>query len=288
MASPEALDRYPCVPFLGDSSASWIGQNVRNYWHSVEYMVNTEIEVFNRLGHDGLGLGPDAYGIAEALGAEVIFPEDSGPYAGRGRIEDYQQLSNRELLNPKRDGRMPLFLEACKILRDKADGIVGVGSSIAGPFTIAGYLRGVERLLRDIYREEENVHILMRYVTDSCKVWVDTVAGLDVGISMADPLASPSILNPKKYAKLVYPYTKEIVDYVYEKTGKKPGLHMCGNTVAIWPYLKLSSFIKVCSKTEVIHRTKWNHFRFSFKWSEGIAPSPNLMILRHPLYALFN
>ena len=22
---------------------------------------------------------------------------------------------------------------------------------------------------------------------------------------------------------------------------------------------------------------------FSFKWSEGIAPSPNLMILRHPL-----
>ena len=238
VASPEAFDRYPCVPFLGDSSASWIGQNVRNYWHSVEYMVNTEIEVFNRLGHDGLGLGPDAYGIAEALGAEVIFPEDSGPYAGRGRIEDYQQLSNRELLNPKRDGRMPLFLEACKILRDKADGIVGVGSSIAGPFTIAGYLRGVERLLRDIYREEENVHILMRYVTDSCKVWVDTVAGLDVGISMADPLASPSILNPKKYAKLVYPYTKELVDYVYEKTGKKPGLHMCGNTVAIWPYLK--------------------------------------------------
>ena len=238
VAEPEKLDRYPCVPFLGDSSASWIGKNVREYWHSVEYMVNTEIEVFNRLGHDGLGLGPDAYGIAEALGADVIFPEDSGPYAGCGRIEDYRQISEKELLNPRKDGRMPLFLEACKVLRDKADRIVGVGSSIAGPFTIAGYLRGVERILRDVYREEENVHILMRYVTDSCKVWIDTAAGLDVGISMADPLASPSILNPKKYARLVYPYTKELVDHVYAKTGKKPGLHMCGNTEPIWPYLK--------------------------------------------------
>ena len=238
VARPDELDRYPCVPFLGDSSASWIGKNVREYWHSVEYMVNTEIEVFNQLGHDGLGLGPDAYGIAEALGAEVIFPENFGPYAGRGRIEDYGQLAGRELLNPKKDGRMPLFLESCKILREKADGIVGVGSSIAGPFTIAGYLRGVERLLRDIYKQEENVHALLRYVTDSCKIWIDTVAGLDVGISMADPLASPSILNPRKYAKLVFPYTKELVDYVFEKTGKKPGLHMCGNTVGIWPYLK--------------------------------------------------
>ena len=25
---------------------------------------------------------------------------------------------------------------------------------------------------------------------------------------------------------------------------------------------------------------------FSFKWSEGIAPSPNLMILRHPPFVL--
>lgn len=232
------LDRYPCVPFLGDSSALWIGNSIREYWHSVEYMVNNEIAAFEYLGHDGLGLGPDAYGLAEAMGGNVIFPEKSGPYAGKGILDRCEDVDKLEMMDPRKSGRMPLFLEACKILRDQAEGIVGVGSSIAGPFTIAGYLRGVEKILKDSYRNPEGVHKVMRYVTENCKRWIDEVSGLDIGISMADPLASPSILNPKKYESLVYPYTKELVEYVLNKTGKKPGLHMCGNTSAIWPFLK--------------------------------------------------
>lgn len=238
MQKGEAFDRYPCVPFLGDSSAAWFGLNVREYWHSAENIVNVEIETFNLLGHDGLGVGPDAYGIAEALGADVIFPLHSGPYVKHGVINNLKEVRERPILNVDKDGRCPMFLEACKVLRDKAEGIVGVGSSIAGPFTIAGYLRGIGNLLRDLYKNPEGVHELMRYVTDSCKCWVDAVAGLDVGISMADPLASPSLLNPKLYGEFVFPYTKELIDYVYSKLGTKVAMHMCGNTYPIWEELK--------------------------------------------------
>lgn len=68
-------------------------------------------------------------------------------------------------------------------------------------------------------------------------MWIDTAAGLDIGISMADPLASPSILNPKKFEIFVYPYIKELVDYTAAKTGSKVGLHMCGTTYPIWDSL---------------------------------------------------
>ena len=45
-------------------------------------------------------------------------------------------------------------------------------------------------------------------------------------------------IGPKVYEKFVYPYTKELTDYIYEKTGKKASLHMCGETYSIWKYIK--------------------------------------------------
>ena len=73
----------------------------------------------------------------------------------------------------------------------------------------------------------------MQYVADACKAWIDLVAPLGVGISMADPLASPSVLNPKLFGEYVFPYFVQIVDHAWKKTGQKPSLHMCGLTYKI-------------------------------------------------------
>ena len=54
---------------------------------------------------------------------------------------------------------------------------------------------------------------------------------------MADPVANPALIGPKMYEKFVFPYTKELTDYAYEKTGHKVSLHMCGDTRSIWKYL---------------------------------------------------
>ena len=58
-----------------------------------------------------------------------------------------------------------------------------------------------------------------------------------LGIAMADPVANPALIGPKMYEKFVFPYTKELTDYAYEKTGHKVSLHMCGDTRSIWKYL---------------------------------------------------
>ena len=54
---------------------------------------------------------------------------------------------------------------------------------------------------------------------------------------MADPVANPALIGPKMYEKFVFPYTKELTDYAYEKTGHKVSRHMCGDTRSIWKYL---------------------------------------------------
>jgi uroporphyrinogen decarboxylase len=234
MNAGEDFDRVPCIPLLGEPSTRLIGAKIREYWHSPQLMAEAEIAAFNRFGHDSLGLGPDAYGIAEAMGANVIFPDDNIPFIEKAYIDDYSRLSSLEPLNPYKDGRIPLFIQACELLREAAGDVVGVGCNVAGPFTIAAYLRGVENILKDVYKEPDEVHELLRLVTESCKNCIDALSVYDIGIGMADPLASGTVIGAKVFNEFVSPYMREIIKRAIEKTGRKPSLHLCGNTYKIW------------------------------------------------------
>ena len=150
---------------------------------------------------------------------------------------DYKKLDEMEPVEAKRDPRIAVFIEEAKILSGEAQKIVPIEASIGGPFTITSSLRGVEKLLRDCRKYGEEVHRLMRIVTDSQKSCIDMAAQYGLGIAMADPVANPALIGPKMYEKFVFPYTKELTDYAYEKTGHKVSLHMCGDTRSIWKYL---------------------------------------------------
>lgn len=234
MVEGKDYDRVPCIPLLGEPSTRLIGATVSEYWHSPKLMVEAEIAAFERFGHDGLGLGPDAYAIAEAMGADIIFPEDNVPHNGKPFIEDYSILSSLDSLNPYKDGRIPLFLQACEMLTEVASDIVGVGCSVAGPFTIAAYLRGIDNILKDLHKNPEELHQLLQLVTESCKNCIDALSVYDIGISMADPLASGTVIGPKMFKKFVKPYICQIIDCAIEKTGRKPSFHFCGNTYKLW------------------------------------------------------
>lgn len=234
MNAGKDMDRSPCIPLLGEPSTRLINCSISEYWHSPKLMVEAEVAAFERFGHDSLGLGPDAYAIAEAMGANVVFPKDNIPYIDKPFIDDYSMLSSLEPLNPYKDGRIPLFLQASEVLQEVAGDVVGVGCSVAGPLTIAAYLRGVENILKDLRKNPEKVHQLLRLVTESCKNCIDALSVYGVGISMADPLASGTVIGPKVFTEFVAPYFREIIARAIEKTHKKPSLHLCGNTYKVW------------------------------------------------------
>ena len=66
-------DRLPMDPFLGEIKARYIGKNTREYWLNEDNLVNADIAAFNKFGYDGMGVGPNAYGIAEAIGIEANY-----------------------------------------------------------------------------------------------------------------------------------------------------------------------------------------------------------------------
>ena len=59
------------------------------------------------------------------------------------------------------------------------------------------------------------------------------VAQYGLGIAMADPVANPALIGPKMYEKFVFPYTKELTDYAYERQDIKY-LFICVETQGVF------------------------------------------------------
>lgn len=231
LAAGQRVDRVPCVPFMDGAKCLLSGIPGQELWHDPVKMAEAEIILFNRYGYDRIVIGPNTRGIAEALRGTSA--EKSRPF-----LKDFRLLDDIDPIRAESDPRIRDFLQGAQLLCESAAQTVPVEMSIGGPFTIAADLRGVEMLMRDCQRHPEEIHRLMRIVTDSQKSCVDAAAGYDVGIAMADPVANPMLIGPKMYETFVWPYTKELTDYVYAKTGQKTSLHMCGKTYKIWPYLR--------------------------------------------------
>ena len=209
-------DRIPVVPFIGNMRLLFLGVDSEEYWQSAEHMVNGEILAYNRFGFDRLLLGPNTRGISDALSLQFTKSDDAKPV-----MDDYSKLDGMEPVIASLNPEIARFLHAAEMLSEKAGDIVPIEASVGGPFTIASFLRGIEILLRDCRRKPEEIHRLMRIIIDSQKSCVDELAKFGVGIAMADPVANPALIGPRFYEKFVFPYTKELTDYIYEKTKKK-------------------------------------------------------------------
>lgn len=233
----EAVDRVPAIPFMSEIKCKVSGVSIWDFWHDAKKMAETEIAVFNRYGQDRMTIGPNSRGITEALGGESVYPKDGVPYMEKIFLTDYGKLDGMEPVDAKTHPRMRTFAQAGELLMEQAGEIVPIEASIGGPFTIAANLRGAELLLRDCRKNPEEVHRLMRIITDSQKSWIDEAARIGVGTAMADPVANPALIGPKLYENFVFPYTKELTDYVLARSGKRVSLHMCGKTNSIWKYL---------------------------------------------------
>jgi uroporphyrinogen decarboxylase len=143
-------------------------------------------------------------------------------------LKDKGKLGSLKLVDPKKDGRLPVYLEileeAKKIIPDSI-----VSAVIAGPWTIAIGLREAELLLRDAMKDPDFIHELMRFCTEVSIRMGEAVYPLKVGLSYSEAPASCSLISPKIYRTLIFPYHKQIVDHFKEKK-VGVGFHICGYT----------------------------------------------------------
>lgn len=229
-----SVDRLPCTPMITDHASRLIGIQVSDYFYSSKYMANAHLKAYEIYGHDNIGLSPELVAVAEALGCKLRYFKDDRPQLLEPVIKRYEDINKLFIINPAKDGRLHIYLDALDLIREEVGQEVRVGTGIGGPFTIAGLLRGTSTFMKDIKKNPEFVHSLLNIVTLNIKQYIKFAYDRGYTCSLGEPLASNSVIGPKCFREFVKPYLIEIVDFYKKLHSKGLSLHICGKTDLIW------------------------------------------------------
>ncbi len=227
-------DRVPCCPFNGESFAPYLGYRLSDFNHQSEIISAVVIKTFELFGADNCSIGPGLHGLPEAMGATLFFPEYDIPRVIAPAIANYSQISQLKIIDPHKDGRLHLFIEALKRIQDTVGDQVCIGNTIGGPFTTAAFLIGTEKFLKDIHKDPEAIRQVLEIATESTIAFMDAVMDLGIAPGIADPIASCTMISPKIYREFAMPYAKRCQDHVKKRMGSGSVMHICGKTKGIW------------------------------------------------------
>lgn len=232
----EPVDRVPCIPLTADHAGHFYGVKISAYNTSAEIMANSHLALYREVQTDAICLAGGWKALAEAMGSKLVFPEDNTPYVSEHVLRAKGDIAKLRPVDPNRDGRLPLHLEALRRAVDRVGHKVEVNVQVGSPLSLASALRGVDALLKEFYYDPEFVHSLLSISTKSVINYCQEIIA-NGGIPWtSEPVASGSLLSPAHFEKFVYPYLQEVETYIVEQTGQSQ-LHICGNTRRIWPLM---------------------------------------------------
>lgn len=234
IAAGRDFDRLPCKPSLGEQPTRLTEVTVSQYLNSPRLMAEAHVAAFKIYGQDGVGVGPDQFGLPEALGAKMIYFQDAIPQIAEPYVKTWADLEKVGIVDPLKEGRFPVYFEALEILREKVGHLVKVGTGIGGPFTAAALLRGVAIFLKDLHKNPEAAHQLLQLTTENIIRYLDICRQKGFGCSIGEPLASNTVISCSQFREFARPYLSIIGKWFRENTGQGYSLHICGDTRKIW------------------------------------------------------
>lgn len=227
----QPVDRTPNFDILMTFAAHYIGQPLSRYYQDYRVLVDANLAVLQDFDLDIVQAISDPYREAHDFGLQVEFPEDGLPLASLPLIQEPGDIERLVIPDPYAGKRMSDRLEAIRALREQVGGQVPIMGWVEGALAEAADLRGVTRLLTDLYdRPEWMTGLLETIVEVEIAFAVAQVeAGADI-VGLGDAVASQ--ISPAMYRKFALPYEQRIFAAI-KAAGGVPRLHICGNTSRI-------------------------------------------------------
>ncbi|AKA67227.1 methylcobamide--CoM methyltransferase [Clostridium scatologenes] len=235
----EEVDRLPCAIMFEETAAVYAGINVEEYYFDSNKMLESEKFIVRELGAESCGINVTLRGLGEALGSKMGYSDSRASFLIDPVLKDYKMLDNMDVVNPYKDGRLPITLKALGKIKKELGNEVSVGSGVSGPVSAASAIRGTENLMKDFIQNKEAVHKLLDFIVECNLSYVEAVYrehGLTCGIG--DPISCGNLISPKQFREFSKPHLSKMIDGMYKITGQKPSLHICGKTKGIWNDLR--------------------------------------------------
>jgi len=175
---------------------------------------------------------------AEAFGGEVEDGDEiTSPHMVQYPLKSVKQWRDLKELNPHKDGRLPTILECTAILSHRFSDTPIIGN-LVGPLSLATSLVEAIVLFKALKQETEDVHSLLRFLTDNSIRYGEALIGHGANVMViSDPSATGEILGPSLFKEFVLPYLNSIVNRMHE-LGKPVIVHICGSVSPIYELLK--------------------------------------------------
>lgn len=221
-------DRVPTTVLVGPYCARVAGHTVREILTNPQKSVEAHLAFYERFRPDSVIVYNDMFFEAEAIGCPLEFPEDGISHPREVLLRDKGRLGGLSVPDPRRDGRIPQFLEVCQRVCSaiKAEASMGLGHS--GPWNIAVHLRGAEDLLMDTMDDPAFVHELMRFTTEVVKAMGEALIEAGFAPSLGEAAASCSLISPAIYRSFIKPYHAELCSHFRSRRAPM-SLHICGH-----------------------------------------------------------
>jgi uroporphyrinogen decarboxylase len=207
-----SFERFPVIPILGYPALPALNISTQECLFSPEKHCKVAKYLLQEYEVDAILPLLDLTVEAEALGAQVKYTAYEAPQIA----EHAENITSRET------EKMKAYIQTVEKLRGISRG-TPVGAYVTGPFTAAGQVIGIQKLIKQVYIQEEMAKETLERVVETIQGYGEKIeeAGADF-IIVAEPTSS--LLSPEQFKKHSKPYIKKVIGALKIETI----LHICG------------------------------------------------------------
>ncbi len=231
----EKPDRCPVIPLITSHAATVAGIKLKRYYTSGERMAKAQIVAYEIYQHDAISIFSEVGIIAEAMGSEFYYPDNDLPVLKNPVLKN--NLDDKLIIpNPKKDGRLPIYLDAIKYAYKAIGDTVPVLAYVPAPFTTGMHLLNPEKFLIDTLKNPEEIKIILDLVFETTIKFCYEIINAGALPIIVDPLASGSVISPATYKEFALFYEQKLINYLH-RYDFDVILHICGDTTPMLDFL---------------------------------------------------
>jgi uroporphyrinogen decarboxylase len=216
----EETERPP-LGYLFFGGGNWVlkelGATFNDVYYDAEGIAEAQIKAKELFGHDNVMSPWGCLTIeAEAFGCKIE-KKDKYPHIVERSVASEEDVKNLRILNPYKDGRMPLVLDSLKILSYRIGEHTPVIGMVCSPFLVASEIRGLQKFLMDTLTKPDFVHEILEIVTSGCVEYAKAMSEQGVfAIMIENAYMNRTFLDPKNCKEFIVNYTKKLVEEIRE------------------------------------------------------------------------
>jgi uroporphyrinogen decarboxylase len=226
--------KIPFHPSVYEHAARFTGRTPWEVSRDPDLMFEGHRAAYLEYRHTPIVVGIDIYNLeAEAYGAKVAVPGPDGiPAIFDPLVRSLDEARRLPPLDPARDGRIAMVIDVGRRLAaalPQAD----VRIPLAGPFSIAFNLRGINQLCEDVAADPDAVAGWLMTLADNQAAFARAVVAAGLDVAFFESAAAPPLLSPRQFRQVELPALRHIMTHTASIAGHPVPCIMGGNTYLI-------------------------------------------------------